>query len=135
MKTREIRHLGYNKIADAADFNRSTDFEHICSMFRWEISPEGSIFWSLVDGRNFTEALKICPQYREDVKISSDNTKVNDELLERYNEAVETLKVSGQVIEWLVTNGKFNDDKMETLYNSTQNQLNEITQVTQKHEQ
>ena len=68
MKTREIRHLGYNKIADAADFNRSTDFEHICSMFRWEISPEGSIFWSLVDGRNFTEALKICPQYREESK-------------------------------------------------------------------
>ena len=107
MKTREIRHLGYNKIADAADFNRSTDFEHICSMFRWDLSPEGSIFWDLVDNRNFTEALKICPQYREDVKISSDNTKVNTELSERYDELKELSK--RVLAEWKMSEGKLTD--------------------------
>tara|TARA_R110002074_G_scaffold17005_3_gene56661 strand:- start:62 stop:442 length:381 start_codon:yes stop_codon:yes gene_type:complete len=117
MKTREIRHLGYNKIADAADFNRSTDFEHLCSMFRWDLSPEGTIFWDLVDSRNFTEALKICPQYREDVKISSDNTKVNDELLERYNELKELSK--RVLTEWKMSEGKLTDrmnDRLSALH-------------------
>ena len=70
----------------------------------------------------------------KDIIVDIENCTLVTELLEQYNEAIEALKGSQQVIEWLVVNGEFQPEHFETLHNSTQNQLNEIIELTYKHE-
>ena len=67
MTIQELRKLGYNKVADAAEKNwKHPEEEDLIDGFIWRGTTGGYNFWRHVWRKEFDEAFKICPHLKED---------------------------------------------------------------------
>ena len=96
MKLIEIKEAGYNKIYVAAKEylrksrpdKKENELDEMELNFSFMFSHEGSMFWRNVGAGNFTEAIKLRPEFAEDIPSLETLTEQEEYIFEQPSEDV-----------------------------------------------